>query len=128
MSFTSRATARTSERDWFSRYARASVTPGGLAAELSSYLHTDIPAVLPTIQVPTLVFVDSDSFYEVAPETGHFVASKIPGARVVEHSSQGGPHFHWYARGDAIVAEVGRLVAEIRFDPKRGHLTLSEFK
>lgn len=101
------------EREWFSRYARASVTPGGLAAELSSYLHTDIRAVLPTIQVPTLVLVDTDSFYEVMPETGRFVAGKIPGAVVVEHSSQGGPHFHWYGRGDGIVAEVGRFLAEI---------------
>ena len=101
------------ERDWFVRYARASVTPGGLAAELISYLHTDIRSVLPTIQVPTLVLVDRDRFYEVLPETGHLVASKIPGARVVEHSSGGGPHFHWYARGDAIVAEVRRFLAEI---------------
>ena len=101
------------EREWFVRYARASVTPGGLAAELKSYLHTDIRAVLPTIHVPTLVLVDSDRFYEVLPESGHFVASKIPGARVVEHSSGGGPHFHWYARGDAIVAEVRRFLAEI---------------
>jgi pimeloyl-ACP methyl ester carboxylesterase len=83
------------ERDWFARYARASVTPGGLAAELMSYLHTDIRAVLPTIQVPTLVLVDRDRFYEVLPETGHFVASKIADARVIEHSSRGGPHFHW---------------------------------
>jgi len=101
------------EREWFSRYARASVTPGSLAAELSRYLDTDIRAVLPTIQVPTLVLVDTDSFYEVMPETGRFVASKIPGARVVEHSSKGGPHFHWYARGDAIVADVGRFLAQV---------------
>jgi class 3 adenylate cyclase/pimeloyl-ACP methyl ester carboxylesterase len=101
------------EREWFSRYARASVTPGALAAELNSYLDTDIGAVLPTIQVPTLVLVDTDSFYEVRPETGRFVASKIPGARVVEHSSRGGHHFHWYARGDAVVAEVGRFLAQI---------------
>ncbi|MBA2383050.1 MAG: adenylate/guanylate cyclase domain-containing protein [Actinobacteria bacterium] len=102
------------EGEWFSRYARASVTPGGLAAELGSYLETDVRAVLPSIQVPTLVLVDTDAFYEVLPETGHFVASKIPGARVVEHSSQGGHHFHWYARGDAIVDEVGRFLARIR--------------
>ena len=101
------------EREWFARYTRASVTPGGLAAELASYLPTDIRGVLSTIQVPTLVLVDSDRFYEVLPETGHFVASKIPGARVAEHSSRGGPHFHWYARGDAIVAEVRRFLAEI---------------
>ncbi len=103
-----------SEREWFARYARASVTPGGLAAELASYLHTDIRAVLPTIQVPTRVLVDSDRFYEVLPETGHFVAGKIPGARVVEHSSRGGPHFHWYTRGEPIIAEVHRFLAEIR--------------
>jgi class 3 adenylate cyclase len=102
------------EREWFSRYMRASVTPGGLAAEIERYLDTDICAVLPTIQVPTLVLVDTDRFYEVLPETGHFVASKIPGARVVEQSSSGGPHFHWYARADPIVHEVGRFLAEIR--------------
>ena len=102
------------EAEWFSRYARASVTPGGLAAELSSYLETDVRAVLPSIQVATLLLVDTDSFYEVPPETGRFAASKIPGARVVEHSSKGGHHFHWYARGDAIVDEVGRFLAQIR--------------
>jgi class 3 adenylate cyclase len=102
------------EGEWFSRYARASVTPGGLAAELASYLETDVRAVLPSIQVPTLVLVDTESFYEVLPETGRFVATKIPGARVVEHSSQGGHHFHWYARADAIVDEVGRFLAAIR--------------
>jgi class 3 adenylate cyclase len=101
------------EREWFARYARGSVTPGGLAAEIESYLHTDIRAVLPTIQVPTLVLLDSERFYEVLPETGHFIATKIAGARVVEHSSRGGPHFHWYRRGDAIVSEVDRLLAEI---------------
>ena len=101
------------EREWFVRYARASVTPGGLAAELTSFLHTDICAVLPSIQVPTLVLVDSDRFYEVLPESGHFVASKIPGARVLEHSSRGASHFHWYARGEAIVAEVRGFLAEL---------------
>ena len=37
------------EREWFARYARSSVTPGALAAELTRYLYTDIRAVLPTI-------------------------------------------------------------------------------
>jgi class 3 adenylate cyclase len=50
----------------------------------------------------------------VPPATGHFVASRIPGARVVEASSAGGHHFHWYARGDALVAAIGRFLADIR--------------
>ena len=69
--------------------------------------------MLPSIQVPTLVLVDTDSFPEVPPETGRFVANRIPGARLIEHSSAGGSHFHWYARGDAIVAEVARFLADI---------------
>jgi len=39
---------------------RSSATPGAIAAELSSDLDTDIRAVLPTIQVPTLVMVDTE--------------------------------------------------------------------
>jgi class 3 adenylate cyclase len=102
------------EGEWFARYARAAVTPGGLAAEIESYLYTDICGVLPTIQVPTLVLVDTDRFYEVLPESGRLAAERIPGAILVEHSSQGGPHFHWYARADPIVHEVGRFLARIR--------------
>jgi pimeloyl-ACP methyl ester carboxylesterase len=34
------------EGEWFARYARASATPGALAAELSSYLETYVRAVL----------------------------------------------------------------------------------
>ncbi len=101
------------EREWFTRFARASVTPGGLAAELRSYLHADVRRLLTSIQVPTLVLVDTDSFPEVPPETGRFVASRIPAARIVEHSSAGGSHFHWYARGDAIVAETARFLADV---------------
>ncbi|HJS49615.1 MAG TPA: adenylate/guanylate cyclase domain-containing protein [Gaiellaceae bacterium] len=102
------------EGDWFIRYARASVTPGAIASEITNYLETDVRAVLPSIQAPTLILVDTDSFYEAPPEVGYFAASKIPLARVVEQSSSGGPHFHWYARADPIVQEVGRFIAEIR--------------
>jgi class 3 adenylate cyclase len=102
------------EREWFARYARSSVTPGSLAAEIAAYLDVDVTAVLPTIRVPTLVLADSDRFYEVPPETGQYVASKIPAARLVEHSSNGGHHFHWYARGEPIVSEIGRFLAQLR--------------
>ena len=105
------------EAEWFGRYARASVTPGGLAAEIHRYLDIDIRAVLPTIQVPTLIFADRDGQYEATPEAGRFLADRIPGARLVEQSSgltnQG---WHWYARGDGIVQEVTRFLASIRED------------
>lgn len=102
------------EREWFARYARSSVTPGAMAAEVSKYLDADVTSVLPTIRVPALVLVDTDRFYEVLPDTGRYVADKIPGAQVVEHSSKGGHHFHWYARGEEIVAEIGRFLTQLR--------------
>ena len=67
------------EGEWFSRYRRALVTPAALAAELSSYLETDVRAVLPSIEVPTLVPSTPIRSTRYCPETGHFVATKIPG-------------------------------------------------
>ena len=85
--------------------SRSPATPGAPSRPVGSppssagpCTRTSAPC-FPTIQVPTLVLVDSDRFYEVLPDTGRFVARKIPGARVVEHSSRGRPHFHWYAPG-----------------------------
>jgi class 3 adenylate cyclase len=103
------------EAEWFGRYARASVTPGGLAAEVLRYLDVDISAVLPSIQVPTLIFADRDGKYEATPEAGRFLAEQIPGARLVEQSSGNINHgWHWNTRGDGIVQEVARFLASIR--------------
>lgn len=103
------------EREWFQRFGRASVTPGGLAAEILRYVDTDVRAILPAIHVPTLVFVDKDGTNEATPEAGRFLAHRIPDARFVEHSSgmvNGG--WHWYTRGEAIAAEVGDFLAGLR--------------
>jgi len=86
-------------------------SPRRRGRELSRHRHSRGPAVDPGTNAHSRY---TDSFYEVPPETGWFVASRIPGARLVEHSSQGGPHFHWYARADPIVQEVGRFLTQIR--------------
>ena len=103
------------EAEWFGRYARASVTPGGLAAEIRRYAEADVRAVLPTIQVPTLIFADLDARGESTPEAGRFLADRIPEGQLVEQSSglinQG---WHWYTRGDGVVEEVGRFLAGIQ--------------
>ena len=110
------------ERDWFIRLGHASMAPGGFIAEIRRYLDTDIRAVLPTIQVPTLLSADAggqsgagDIVFDALSDNARFAARQIPGARVVEHPSTGGLHrVHWYARGDAIVDEVGRFLARVR--------------
>ena len=43
------------ERDWFKRYTRASVAPGGLIAEGRRLVELDARPVLPSIHAPTLV-------------------------------------------------------------------------
>ncbi len=102
------------EAAWFQRYMRASTAPGAMAAEWHRYFHVDVSDLLPTVQVPTLAFGDRDGGYVVPPETARLVAERVPGARLVEQSGAGGPPRHWYARGDAIVGEVGRFVAHLR--------------
>jgi class 3 adenylate cyclase len=103
------------EGDWFMRYMRASTAPGAGSAELRRWSDVDIRDVLPTIQVPTLVLSDRDGEYEVPPETGRFLADRIPGSKLVEQSSAGGIYrFHWYARGDPITEEVERFLAQLR--------------
>jgi class 3 adenylate cyclase/pimeloyl-ACP methyl ester carboxylesterase len=103
------------EAGWFERYARASVTPGGLAAEIRRYAQTDVRAVLPTIQVPTLIFADLDGSGESTPEAGRFLADRIPESQLVEQSSgQINQGWHWYTRGDEIVEEVGRFLEGVQ--------------
>lgn len=110
------------ERDWFIRLNHAAIAPGGFVAEIRRYLAADIRAVLPSIQVPTLLCADGDGHsaagdrvFDALRFSATFAADRIPGARMVEHSSSGGLHrVHWYARGDAIVDEVGRFLARVK--------------
>ncbi len=108
--------AERNELDWLERTIRATSTPGAVAAELRRYAGTDVRAVLPTIQVPTLVFVDPADAGDVNhPDAGRFLAARIPGARLVEQRGQRQFHrLHFYDRGDGIVEEVGRFLKGIR--------------
>ena len=110
------------EREWFTRMSHASIAPGGFIAEIRRYLASDSRMVLPAIQVPTLICTDmgatsgsGDLVFDALHAGAKFASERIPGARLVEHDSAGGLHrAHWYARGDAIVRDVGRFVARVR--------------
>jgi class 3 adenylate cyclase/pimeloyl-ACP methyl ester carboxylesterase len=101
------------ERDWFTRYARAAIPPGGLIAEMRRFRFTDARAIYPSIHVPTLVLAKAgdDSLFSV--ESRRYLANVIPGARLVEHDLGEEHWLHWYHRGDAIVAEVARFLDAI---------------
>jgi class 3 adenylate cyclase len=88
---------------------------GAAIAEFSRRLAIDVRRILPAVHVPTLVFADATGDKFNPPETGRYVAERIPGAKLVELSSEGSPHWHhWYGTGEAIVREVGRFLAGLR--------------
>ncbi len=104
------------ERDWYTRYQRASITPGSAVAEFRRYMRTDVRAILPSIQVPTLVLSSTSGEDLSSPENGRYLASHIPGARLVEIERPADEihWFHWYGRAEPILAEVGRFLADLR--------------
>lgn len=101
------------EREWMTRYCRSAIPPGGLIAEMRRFRFTDPSAVYPTIHVPTLVLATTGGDSINSAGNGRYLASAIPGARLVQHGIIERPWLHWYHRADAIVAEVARFLDEI---------------
>jgi class 3 adenylate cyclase len=99
--------------DWWDQYARfmrRSVSPGDAAALLRIDVDTDVRDVWPAIRVPTLVIHRLDD--HPAAEEGRFVASRVPGARLVELS---GANHAWVSPDqDEILEEIERFVGELR--------------
>jgi len=100
------------EKDWFVRWQRASISPGSLVAEVRRWKETDVRRILPSIHVPTLVIVDPDASELWDPENGRYVATKIPGAKLVE-VPRGFAMLPWWGNADAIVDEIGRFLVGI---------------
>jgi class 3 adenylate cyclase len=101
------------EQDWFTRYSRAAIPPGGLIAEMRRFRFTDARAIYPSIHVPTLVMAMGSDDTVFSAESRRYLADVIPGARLVEHDVVVPHWLHWYHRGDAIVAEVAQFLDEI---------------
>ena len=100
------------EQDWYLRYQRASITPGSAVAEFSTHKRTDVRAILPSIQVPTLVLATD----EEELQNGRYAASHIPGARLVEVERPVDEigWLHWYGQAPAILDETRRFLADLR--------------
>ncbi len=70
-------------RNWFARLERLAASPGTAAKLMMMNAEVDVRAVLPTIQVPTLVLHRSgDKFIDI--RHSQYLAEHIPGARFVE--------------------------------------------
>jgi class 3 adenylate cyclase/alpha-beta hydrolase superfamily lysophospholipase len=73
--------------EWWARMQRSAVSPGMARRLIEMAKQTDLTAVLPTIQVPTLVTHQTDDVY-IPIERGREVAALIPGARFIEYPGQ----------------------------------------
>jgi class 3 adenylate cyclase len=66
-------------REWFVWHMRRSLSPGAAMTTFRSALELDVADVLAAVRVPTLVFPRAS-----LPGPGHYVASRVPDAVVVE--------------------------------------------
>jgi class 3 adenylate cyclase len=106
------------EREWFTRYSRASVAPGGLIAESARLVELDARGVLPSIHAPTLVVGFERGRGPVDPSVGKLLADLIPNATLLQVGDENDETdvgwWHWYGRGDRILQAIDDLLEEIR--------------
>jgi class 3 adenylate cyclase len=70
-------------REWYARLERLAASPGTAAKLMMMNSEVDVRAVLPSIQVPTLVLHrEGDKFIDI--RHSRYLAANIPGARYVE--------------------------------------------
>jgi len=93
---------------------RASCGPGNAHGYFRVYSQIDVRSILPSLRVPTLVLQrDADVFRD--PGHSEYLASHIPGARLVELS--GVDHLPYVGDSDAIVEEVQEFLTGVRAPP-----------
>ena len=74
--------------EWVGRWLRLSASPKAAASLNRASSHIDVTDLLPRIRVPTLLLYRRDD-PAVRIEEGHYLASRIPGAKLVELEGAG---------------------------------------
>lgn len=101
--------------EYLAKLARGTIGVGGGLAEFRRYYTTDIRAILPAIQAPTLVLCRPANKTE-EPENGPYLASKIPGSRLVE--LPGANYMPWTGESEALLGEVEEFLTGVRHVPE----------
>jgi pimeloyl-ACP methyl ester carboxylesterase len=94
-------------RAWVQRYLRLSASPRAASELLRMNSQIDVTEVLPSIRVPTLLLYRHDD-QDVKIEEGRYIASKIPGAKLVE--LPGADHFFWAGDPEPLIEEIEEFV------------------
>jgi len=113
-----RAPGRASDpefRRWWASYLRMGASPGAALGLTRMNAEIDVRHVLPTVRVPTLVLHRThDRCLRV--EEGRYVASLVPGARMVE--LPGDDHLPFVGDQDALLDEVEAFLRGMRERPQ----------
>jgi pimeloyl-ACP methyl ester carboxylesterase len=97
---------------WWARVLRYGTSPSGAVALMDLYRELDVRAILPAIDVPTLVLQRRDDRIALVGQ-GRYLAEAIPGARYVE--LEGADHLPIVGDQDALLDEVEEfLVGSLR--------------
>jgi pimeloyl-ACP methyl ester carboxylesterase len=95
---------------WFARYVRASASPGAAVALQRMNRAIDVRDVLPRINVPALV-VHRTGDRDIPIEAARYVASRIPGATLVE--LPGDDHLPYFGDQDALIETVRSFLNQL---------------
>jgi pimeloyl-ACP methyl ester carboxylesterase len=101
--------------DFFARMQRSAASPGMVQQIFEMFLDVDVRAILPTIQVPTLV-LHRRGDRVVNRRAGEELAAQIRGARYVE--LPGIDHAPWAGDSEAVLGEVEEFLTGTRSAPE----------
>jgi pimeloyl-ACP methyl ester carboxylesterase len=94
-------------RDWWSTYLRMGASPGAALALTRMNAEIDVRDVLPAIRVPTLILHRTEDRL-LTIEEGRYVASRIPGATLIE--LPGEDHLPFVGDQDAMLDAIERFL------------------
>lgn len=98
-------------RDWWASYLRMGASPGAAVALTNMNAQIDVRAILPGIQVPTLVIHrQGDRCLRI--EEGRYLADRIPGAKFVE--LPGADHLPFVGDQAAVIDEIQEFLTGVR--------------
>jgi pimeloyl-ACP methyl ester carboxylesterase len=97
----------------FARHFRSAASPGSMITLNAMLRDADVRAILPTIQVPTLVLHATDNPVEPV-EQGRYIAEHIPGAALVELPFE--DHLPFWEATDSVIENIERFTQQIRHD------------
>jgi pimeloyl-ACP methyl ester carboxylesterase len=97
--------------DWFAKRLRMGASPGAATGYIRMNFELDVRHVLPAVRVPTLVLHRIGD--RIVPlEAGRYLASCIPGARLVELT--GDDHVPWVGETEPVIGEIEEFLTGVR--------------